>query len=166
MPFLPAPYAAYGAPERVSVRDPARKLAAIALYPSQLGADPDHDWLTTFARREEPFWPEDLTCVAGHCTTTATPPQTVSLSPSAPDGDAGAYHLHLDGGGEQLLLTRGERLLRHWTLPLAGRDRAHSFEVTVAVRELQNVTELTVARDGSLLGVAIEPLAASGAEAK
>ena len=162
VPPLPDPYGTYAPPERARVPDPARKLDAIGAYRSQLGSDPDHDWLTTFARADEPFWPEVLTCAAGHCTSASVPPTAVPLSPEAPEADVGAYHLRLEAAGEKLALTRADRLLRRWTLPLSERDRAHTFEVTIAPRAREQVIEITLARDEALLGVAIDAAPAGG----
>jgi LmbE family N-acetylglucosaminyl deacetylase len=157
IPPLPDPYADYAPRERVAVVDPAGKLAAIGAYRSQLGADPDHDWLTTFARADEPFWPEELTCVAGRCASTRAPSLRMSLSPQTRDSDLAPYHFQLDETAETLALSRGDRVLRHWTLPLSGRDRAHAFDVTIAPRPDDHATEISVVRDGALLGVAIDP---------
>jgi len=157
-PPLPDPYADYTPPEHLPVPDPARKLAAIGLYHSQLGTDPDHDWLTTFARAEEPFWPEELTCAAHRCGSSRAPSKQAPLSIATPEADVAPYHLRLDGGGETLAIARGDRLLRRWTLPLDGRDRAHVFDVTSAPYGQSRAIEVTVARDGSFLGVAIDPV--------
>jgi LmbE family N-acetylglucosaminyl deacetylase len=59
LPALPDPYAAYVGRERVPV-DGAWKLGAIALYPSQRHPEEAHDWLDTFARANEAFYPEQL----------------------------------------------------------------------------------------------------------
>jgi hypothetical protein len=155
-PALPDPFAAYVPRERAAVPDSARKLAAIGAYRSQLGADPDHDWLTTFARAEEIFWPEDLVCAAGRCSPAPAPATRVSLSPTVPAADVAPYHLQLDATAETLSLARGDSLLRHWTLPLAKRDRPHDFDVLIAPRPEDHATEVTVLREGALLGVAID----------
>jgi LmbE family N-acetylglucosaminyl deacetylase len=156
-PALPDPFAAYVPRERIAVPDPARKLAAIGAYRSQLGDDPDHDWLTTFARAEEPFWPEDLTCDAGQGSQATAPATRVSLSQTTPAADVAPYRLQLDAKAETLSFTRGDTLLRRWTLPLAKRDRAHVFDVAITPRPEDHATEVTVLRDGALLGVAIDP---------
>src|SRR5205807_6276126 len=57
---LPDPFGAYAPRELVPVDDPDAKLRAIGAYRSQLGDDPAHDWLVTFARADEPFYPEVL----------------------------------------------------------------------------------------------------------
>jgi hypothetical protein len=149
MPALPEPYAAYVPSERLAVADPARKLAAIGAYRSQLGDDPDHDWLTTFARTDEPFWPDPL-FVRAPC-----PP--VFLSRSAPDADLAPYHLHLSDDAETVTLTRGDRKLRRWLLPFDGRDRAHAFALAIS-RSDEGGREIALERDGTLIGIAIDPV--------
>jgi LmbE family N-acetylglucosaminyl deacetylase len=161
-PPLPDPYARYLPRERPAVPDPVRKLAAIGAYVSQLGTDPDHDWLTTFARADEPFYPEELTCAGGHCSATSTPATRVTLSAQAPGADVGAYHLELDPTGEKIALTRGDRLFRRWTLPLSGRAIAHVFDLTVATRSEDRAIEISLVRDGSFLGIAIDEAPAGG----
>jgi LmbE family N-acetylglucosaminyl deacetylase len=157
VPLLPDPYASYLPPERIAVPDAARKLAAIGAYRSQLGDDPDHDWLTSFARADEPFWPETLTCKDGRCASTSALPRRIALSPAAPDADVAPYHAQLDATDETLTITAGDRVLRKWTLPLAGRDRAHVFDVTIGEPGRDGAVEVTVARDGAILGIAIDP---------
>jgi len=147
-PALPDPYGAYAPSERVPVVDPVHKLAAIEAYRSQLGADPAHDWLTSFARADEPFWPEPSARGAS---------TRVTLSAEAPSGAIGAYRAELARTGDALTLYRDERLIRRWPLPLSRRDRPHRFDVTIAPALDQHVICLTVARDGALLGVAFDP---------
>ncbi len=161
LPALPDPYGAYIPSERMPVGDPGRKLAAIAKYSSQLGADPDHDWLTAFARSDEPFWPEDLTCSgapARHCVASAEAAKRVLLSPAVEAVDVAPYRLSLEEGAEKLALAHGDRLLRRWTLPLAARDQPHTFDITAALQPGNHAIEVTVVRDGALLGVAIDPM--------
>lgn len=162
IPPLPDPYAGYAPRERVTVPDPARKLAAISSYVSQLGSDPDHDWLTTFARSDEPFYPEDLLCTTGGCRSTRTPATRVTLSPQTATADVGGYHLEQDAPGEKLSLTRGNRVLRRWTLPLSGRAVGHTFDVTIAPHPEDKAVEISLARDGALLGIAIDADASDG----
>lgn len=156
LPRLPDPYESYAPTEHVNVPDAARKLGAISRYGSQLGADPDHDWLTTFARADEAFWPEELTCEGARCERRHETAARVSLSPQAPSGKARSYDLRLDKDGETLIVMRPDHVLGHWTLPLAGRDRAHVFEVTFSTYEGEHATEVSVWRDGAFLGVGIE----------
>lgn len=59
MPPLPAPHEAYLASERLPT-DARKKLGLLALYPSQIGSTPSTDWLSSFARREEIYFPERL----------------------------------------------------------------------------------------------------------
>ncbi len=59
VPPLPAPLEHYLPRERLPV-EPAFKCEVIAAYPSQTGPVPRADWLFSFARREETFYPEDL----------------------------------------------------------------------------------------------------------
>jgi hypothetical protein len=57
-------------------------------------------------------------------------------------------------------MTRGDRKLRKWTLPLAARDRVHAFDVVVGqsrgVAPGAGAREITVFRDADLLGVAVD----------
>jgi hypothetical protein len=135
--------------ERLAVADPARKLAAIGAYRSQLGDDPEHDWLTTFARTDEPFWPDPLLPRA--------PGPPVFLSRSATDADVGPYHLRLSEDAETLTLTRGDRKLRRWLLPFDGKGRAHAFALAIAAATDEGGREIALERDRVLLGVAIDP---------
>lgn len=59
MPPLPRPLGGY-APTRREPIDADQKLDVISTYISQAGADPETDWLSSFARADEIFWPEDL----------------------------------------------------------------------------------------------------------
>jgi LmbE family N-acetylglucosaminyl deacetylase len=159
---LPAPYAAYAAPERVGVPNPEGKLAAIGRYRSQLGADPAHDWLVTFARAEEPFWPEELVRTGrarvDRAATGAVDAKTVSLGPAAREATAGAYTLRLDDEGGRLFVLRGDGPpLRGIVLPLDARDREHRFDVRIDPRADDRTIEVTLRRDGRLLAVVVDP---------
>jgi LmbE family N-acetylglucosaminyl deacetylase len=59
VPALPAPLERFVPRERLPV-DPSFKLEVISDYPSQTGSVPRTDWLASFARREEVFYPETL----------------------------------------------------------------------------------------------------------
>lgn len=59
MPPLPAPMEKYLPRERLPV-EPSFKLEVISQYDSQTGLTPRTDWLASFARREETFYPEEL----------------------------------------------------------------------------------------------------------
>ncbi len=54
---LPPPWTGYLPDERIPV-DAQRKLLFIARYTSQAGNEPQQDWLSSFARREEVFFTE------------------------------------------------------------------------------------------------------------
>ena len=64
LPPLPAPLTGYTPRERralsAAMRDGNMKFEAIARYLSQTGPDPAHDWLASFARSEEWFFPERI----------------------------------------------------------------------------------------------------------
>lgn len=64
LPPLPAPLAAYAPPERLEV-DAAWKLGLITRYRSQTGPAPTGDWLASFARRDEAFFPESYQRLGG-----------------------------------------------------------------------------------------------------
>jgi LmbE family N-acetylglucosaminyl deacetylase len=57
---LPRALSGYLPRERLAI-DPEAKLALISHYHSQLEADLKSDWLASFARREEDFFPQELT---------------------------------------------------------------------------------------------------------
>jgi LmbE family N-acetylglucosaminyl deacetylase len=147
IPALPDPYAAYAPSEHALVPDPARKLAAIGEYRSQLGDDPDHDWLRTFARTDEPFWPDPLFA--------RSPGVAVSLSRAAVDADVGPYHLTLSADADSVTLTRDGRKLRKWLLPFDGREGAHAFALAISAGD-EGGREVAVERDGVLLGVTVD----------
>ncbi|MEI8254780.1 MAG: PIG-L family deacetylase [Deltaproteobacteria bacterium] len=64
MPPLPDPLSAYAPRERLllpaSMLGDAGKFFAISAYVSQTGPDPARDWLASFARADEVFYPERL----------------------------------------------------------------------------------------------------------
>ena len=59
MPPLPKPLGGYSPPVRHPI-DAELKLDVLSTYISQAGADPETDWLSSFARADEVFWPEDF----------------------------------------------------------------------------------------------------------
>ncbi len=59
MPPLPAPLEAYAPGLRRPI-DAQQKLDVISTYVSQAGVDPTTDWLSSFARADEVYWPEAL----------------------------------------------------------------------------------------------------------
>jgi LmbE family N-acetylglucosaminyl deacetylase len=65
IPPLPFPHETYAARERLSV-DAKWKLEVLSQHPSQTGPKPMADWLASFARREEVFFPERLSRFKGH----------------------------------------------------------------------------------------------------
>jgi LmbE family N-acetylglucosaminyl deacetylase len=67
---LPPPLDAYVPAERLPT-DAHRKLALISKYPSQTGAVVTEDWLSSFARPEEVFFPEQYERRDGHWLRTA-----------------------------------------------------------------------------------------------
>ena len=64
VPALPPPHEGYVPTERLPV-DAHRKFLAITKYPSQTGPSPRTDWLASFARREELFFPARYTHLEG-----------------------------------------------------------------------------------------------------
>jgi hypothetical protein len=165
---LPEPLGAYAPRELVPVIDPDAKLRAIGVYRSQLGDDPAHDWLLTFARAEEAFYPEtlvdDASCPRpGPGRRVRAPLADIARASAslACDGVREAaiapYVVTLDPDGARVAVTRAGALVREWATPLDARCAAHDWEALVDRRTDDRVTEITLWRDGRFFGVAIDP---------
>ncbi|MFO0593973.1 MAG: PIG-L family deacetylase [Myxococcaceae bacterium] len=88
MPPLPAPLAAYAPLERLSI-DPLKKLNAIAVYVSQTGPDAKANWLSSFARVDEVFFPERYVRQQNHWERAEPTPGVTEQDRWGPDGYAG-----------------------------------------------------------------------------
>jgi hypothetical protein len=161
---LPEPLGAYAPRELAPVVDPEAKLRAIGLYRSQLGDDPAHDWLVTFARAEEAFYPEVLVDDANRPRRRVRAPLGDVVRTSALLACDGAhetaiapYALALDPDGSRVAITQAGALVRAWATPLDARCAPHDWEVRVDRRADDGVTEITLRRDGRFFGVAIDP---------
>ena len=139
-------------------------MKAIAAYPSQTGPEPVKDWLASFARVDEPFYPEMLT------RDPRANGRLVRDAPSGPPSGAavegervGPYTVLVENEGEKLVLTRDvpgaePRVLRRWFLPYgATRSAPHAFTLRVEPRADDGpVVEITVRRDGAVMGLAVD----------
>ena len=161
---LPDPFGAYAPRELVPVVDPDAKLRAIGTYRSQLGDDPEHDWLLTFARAQEAFYPETLVDDPSRPHRRVRAPLADVARTSASLACDGArklsiapYIVTLDPDGARIAITRDGALVRAWATPLDARCSPHDWEARVDRRTDDGVTELTLWRDGRFFGVVIDP---------
>ena len=183
-PPLPSPLDVYRPGERIAVppamlaRVPAQnpKYMAIATYASQTGPATRLSYLFSFARAREPFYPETL-----------EPDGPGRLRRSAPLAPAvegarvrcrvvdaeeksafeiahtekGSYGVRMEPTA--LVLERqsaGEAALSigRWRLPRSAAPARHTVEVLIELRpDDGGVAEITLRRDGELLGVAVDP---------
>jgi LmbE family N-acetylglucosaminyl deacetylase len=160
---LPDPFGAYTPRELLPVVDPDAKLRAVGAYRSQFGDDPAHDWLLTFARAEEAFFPETLVDDTSHPHRRVRAPlgditsASASLScDGAHEAAIGPYVVTLDPDGARVAITKAGALVHAWATPLDARCTPHDWEARVDRRTDDAVTEITLWRDGRLFGVAID----------
>lgn len=162
LPPLPAPRDVYVPRERIATPASMRalspmentKMRAIAAYPSQTGPDPVHDWLASFVRADEPFYPEKLDGPRGPLTKAMT---------------AGRYALRLTDAGSLVLeagaatgttpnASEPPRKLRSWLqAPSASGAAPPAYALRITPKpEDGPVVEVEVFRDGALVGVAVD----------
>ncbi len=185
VPPLPPPFERYRPSELIAVPDAMRlpspasnpKYLAIASYASQTGARTRPlSYMFSFARAREPFFPESL--VADGTFRLRRAPASNESSPTgwrcggveADDERAleiarrlgATYGLRKHGPTLDLERTAAPSamavVLKSWNLPPARSASTHSLEITIDVRpDDGGVGEITVRRDGEILGVAIDP---------
>ncbi len=189
MPPLPDPLTAYAPRERLAL--PASLLAgqpsasgkflAIATYVSQTGLDPARDWLATFARADEVFYPEHLVldAVRGRIDRAVGPGSAPMecVFTAGPTSDAAAWTVRFlaegtgsgagdeiasDGPGGLRMSVRSDvgdaRVLRRVPLPEDPPGTTHRYEVRFDPRaDDGGVVEITLRRDGEFLAVAVDP---------
>ena len=162
---LTPPYEGYVPSEIVATFDPPRKLAAIRTYTSQLGDDPSQSYLLKFARASETFWPETLArdprdpSHLDRAEATLARTVSVTLGPNAAETTFEGYTLKIVADGTAIVLTRttADAPIRTWPLPEDGRGAPHKWDVRIDPRDQERSTEITLRRDGHVLGVAIDP---------
>lgn len=157
---LPDPLGSYAPRELLRVDDAQAKLGAIAKFRSQLGDDPDHDWLVTFARAEEPFYPEILDGSSPRrVRATAHDVKTHSfmLTCASRERAIADYAIALDADGGRISIARAGTLLRAWATPLDARCDGHTWEMRIDPRDEDTITEISLWRDQRFFGIAFDP---------
>lgn len=185
VPLLPPPLERYRPSELIAVPEAMRlrspevnpKYQAIASYASQTGArSRPLSYLFSFARAREPFFLESL--VADGTGRLRRAPAPNDMPPMGwrcrgderederalvfAHGHAEVYALRKHGHALDLERRAAPSapvtVLKSWTLPLPRTESSHRLELTLDMRPDEGgVGEITVRRDGELLGVAIDP---------
>jgi LmbE family N-acetylglucosaminyl deacetylase len=162
MPPLPPPFGNYvpqlRVPTSLATQDgPGRKMAAIAAFVSQTGPAPTDDWLASFARLDEPFFPVQLAAAAAG---------TLVRVAAAGDAAGGV----VDVSHRLVLPPSSTAPLRADVVNAAG---VVVGTIAVPAAELQTgagwtlaaqhrpddggVVEITVRRDGEFMGLVVDP---------
>jgi LmbE family N-acetylglucosaminyl deacetylase len=133
------------------------KRAAIAHYVTQLEApDVASSWLSSFAREDEPFYPELLVTDPAHEHRLVREPSDVT--------DVAAFgRIELSSDETGATLTHDGIVLRHWPVP-HGEDATalHRYETIVEPRPSDGpVAEISVRRDGVFWMSAVVALTAA-----
>ena len=166
MPPLPPPFGNYvpqlrvptSLPTSLPTQDgPGRKMAAIAAFISQTGPTPTDDWLASFARLDEPFFPVQL--AAGSAGT---------LVRVAAAGDAAggvvdvSYRLMLPPSSTESLradvVNAAAVVVGTIAVPAAELHAGAGWALAADHRpDDGGVVEITVRRDGVFIGLVVDP---------
>lgn len=150
---------------QVASRDTNPKLLAIAAHGTQTRGSPE-SYLFGFARKDEPFYPEDLEARGGRWVRIgrAGPSRRRRLRRSGGRlsvPEAAAYEVVVDGAKREAACEKNGKVLQVWPLPFdlwSDGDGEEAFEIEVDARpEDGAVVEISLRCRGELVGVAVDP---------